>query len=133
MAKAAKWQQFSTKVILNNNPFNHSHKKFRHLGTPESVQVEAEFDVPAAYEEPIEDYITKIRWYSNGLLDATITHSSYVQQEDGYDAYSEAETTISGWRAELTDSEKKAVEMYFERSSSVEKAMTEYFGTNPLG
>lgn len=132
MAKAAKWNHFGTKVNLKNNVFNSSYKKFRHLGTLDSVQVQVEFDVSNAYEEPIEDYITKIRWYSNGILDATITHGSHVQQEDGYDAYSEAEVTITGWRAELTESEKKAVKEYFEINSLVKKAMKEYFGTNPL-
>ena len=114
MAKSVNWKLFSTKVITKNNQYNAPRKTFRHLGTLDTVQVKVEFSPSTAFEEPIEDYIASIRWYSNGILDATITNSSYVQEEDGYDAYSEAEVTIAGWRAELTESELKAVKEHFE-------------------
>jgi hypothetical protein len=120
MAKAVAWKHFGTKVNPKNNVYNTFYRNFRHLGTPETVQVHDDFDVSVAYEEPIEDYIADIRERSKGLIDATITHSSYVQQEDGYDASSEAETTISGWRAELTEPEKKAVAEYFDAISIME-------------
>jgi hypothetical protein len=132
MAKPAKWKHFGTKVNPKNNIYNLFYKKFRHQGSLDTIQILDEIDVPVAYEEPIEDYIADIREQSKGLIDATITHSSHVQQEDGYDASSEAETTIKGWRAELTEPEKKAAKEYFEINSLVKKAMTEYFGTNPL-
>lgn len=120
MARAAKWKHFGTKVNPKNNSYNKFYKNFRHLGAPETVQVQDEFDVSVAYEEPIEDYIADIREHSKGLTDATITHSSYVQQEDDYDASSEPETTIKGWRTELTEPEKKAVAEYFEGISIME-------------
>jgi hypothetical protein len=133
MAKTVEWMRFGTKVNPKNNAYNKFYKNFRHLGTLDSVQVQDELAVSVAYDEPIEDYISDIRDHSKGLIDATITHSSHVQQEDGYDASSEAETNIKGWRADLTEPEKKAVKEYFEINSLVKKAMTEYFGTNPLG
>lgn len=133
MAKAPKWNYFHTRVDPKKNAFNLFEKNFRHLGTLESVQVKDEFDVSPAYDEPVEDFILSIRERSTGLTDATITQSSYVQAEDGYDAFSETEVTIKGWRADLTEPEKVAVKKYFEISSSVENAMKEYFGDDFVG
>lgn len=121
MAKAPKWNYFHARVDPKKNRFNLFEKNFRHLGTLDSVQVKDEFDVSPAYDEPVEDFIATIRERSTGLNDATITQSSYVQAEDDYDAYSETEVTIKGWRSVLTDAETKAVEEYyrecFERGS----------------
>lgn len=120
MAKPAKWEHFGTKVNPKNNVYNTFYKNFRHRRTLDSVQVQDVLDISVAYEEPIEDYIADIRKHSEGLIDVTITHSSYVQHEDGYDGFSETESTIKGWRAELTEPEKKAAKEYFEATSIVE-------------
>jgi hypothetical protein len=121
MAKAPKWNYFHAKVDPKKNRYNLFEKTFRHLGTLDSVQVQDELNFSPAYDEPVEDYIASIRKRAEGLTDATITQSSYVQEEDGYDSYSEVEAVIKGWRSDLTDAETKAVEEYyrecFERGS----------------
>lgn len=114
MATAAKWKHFGTKVNPKNNAYSSIYKNFRHQGTLESVQVQDVLDVTVAYDEPIEEFILYIRECSKALIEPTITQSSYVQNEDGYDGYSETESTIKGWRAELTEPEKKAVSEWFE-------------------
>lgn len=133
MAKSVNWKLFSTKVITKNNKYNAPRKTFRHLGTLDTVQVKIEFNVPTAFEEPIEDYIADILARSKGLVNVTITNSSYVEQDDGYDASSEAETTMAGWTTALTEWESKAVKEYFEINSLVEKSMKEYFGDDFVG
>lgn len=120
MATAVKWKHFGTKVNPKNNVYNTFYKNFRHRGTLDSVQVQDVLDINVAYEESIEDYIADIRKHSEGLIDVTITHSSYVTQEDGYDGFSETESTIKGWRTELTEPEQKAVAEYFEAISIIE-------------
>lgn len=114
MAKSVNWKLFSTKVITKNNKYNAPRKTFRHLGTLDTVQVKVEGAIPTAFEEPIENYIADIRSRSKGLHEVTITNSSYVQEEDGYDSYSEVETKISGWTTALTEWELKAVKEHFD-------------------
>lgn len=120
MTKAVKWERFGTKVNPKNNVYNTTYKNFRHQGTLASVQVLDDIDLPVAYEEPIEDYIAAIRERSTDLIEATITQDSYVEQAGDDDTYAETETFIRGWRAELTEPEKKAVREYFEGISIVE-------------
>lgn len=121
MVKAPKWNYFHARVDPKKNRFNLFEKTFRHLGTLDSVQVKDELSISVVYDTPVEDYIEEIRKKSLGLTNATITQNSYVVNEDEFDVYSETETTITGWRSELTDAETKAVEEYyrecFERGS----------------
>lgn len=123
MAKAPKWNYFHARVDPKKNRFNLFEKTFRHLGTLDSVQVKDEFDISPAFDEPVEDFISTIRKRSEGMIDATITQSSYVETEDCYDPYSETEVTIKGWRADLTEPEKESAKYYFEVDLLVERAM----------